>query len=124
KLRHYLPMRGGSCLVLALCVGCGFQSQTQQNLDGLDLAGVDFAGVDFAVPPDLAVPPGADLAGAAHDLAVPRCPAPLLMVTVQNVSGASAGGRVQLMTLGDGTSAPQTCRVLTAQGNLTAQPMS
>jgi len=120
-------MRG---LVLALLAGCGFQSQ--KNLDGLDLAGADFAGVDFAVPPgaDLSVPPGADLSlppGAdlsMPDLAVPMCALPLLFVTVENVSGSSTGGRVELMTLGDGTNPPQRCRTLKAQGNLTAQPMS
>jgi hypothetical protein len=125
--------RGGSCFVLAFLCGCGFA--TQKNLDGLDLAGADFAGVDFAVPPgaDLSVPPGADLSvppGAdlsvrpGADLATPNCPTPLLLVTVENVSGSANGGRVQLLTLGDGTNLPQTCRVLSAQGNLTAQPQS
>jgi len=120
-------MRG---LAIILLAGCGFE--TQKNLDGLDLGGADFAGADFAIPPgaDLAIPPGADLAGAdlsvraGADLAVPVCAPPLLLIPVENVSGSSNGGRVQVMTLGDGTNTPQTCRVLSAQGNLTAQPMS
>jgi hypothetical protein len=123
-------MRGGSLLVLALVSGCGFEAvhdQINVDLAGVDLAGADFAGVDLAgidlAGVDLAVPPGSDL--AVNDMAQTPCVGPLLLVTVENVhNGATGGGRVHVMSLGDGTMPPADCKTLSAQGQMTPQPFS
>jgi hypothetical protein len=121
-------MRGGSWLLLALVSGCGFEAV--HDPINVDLAGADFAGVDFAAPPgsDLAAPPGSDLAmtmGGGDLAQPPPCVGPLLLVTIENVhNGATGGGRVEVMSLGDGTMPPAECRVLSAEGQMTPQPFS
>src|SRR6266498_3782285 len=117
-------MRGAvrGTLLLAFLAGCGFSAiKDPQDLTNGDLAGADFAGVD------LAAPPGSDLAvRGLNDLAQkPPCAGPLLFITVENVhNGASGGGRVHILQLGDGSNLPADCTTLSAQGLMTPQPFS
>lgn len=96
-------------LFLLLASGCGFHAVGKGDMTAgdmgvtQDLAGADLTGVVF------------DLAGADFTGFVDTCPAPRLLVGVENLtSGATKGGRVARVSLAAGMAQP--CLTLGGQG--------
>ncbi|MGZ3426138.1 MAG: hypothetical protein ACXVCV_05775 [Polyangia bacterium] len=105
--------------VLVLFVaGCGFHAVG--NGDGSSNDDMGVAGDDLSGSPDLyGIPPGSDLATTSGG----GCPAPLLLVGIENLhNGDTGGGRVARLSIG--ASSQKTCTTLQGQGLIAPQPLA
>jgi hypothetical protein len=105
--------------VLVLFVaGCGFHAVG--NNDGASGDDLGASGDDLAGSPDLyGIPPGSDLANTSGG----SCPAPVLLVGVENLhNGDSGGGRVARIKIGPTTQSQ--CATLSGQGLIAPQPLA